>query len=55
MYFLLGVYTNTGISRTTLRPFADQDCQIFLDTIYQSEEKYTKLPNGHKIYQMVVK
>jgi hypothetical protein len=34
-------------------------CQIFLDTIYQNEGKYTKLtttlPNGHKIYQMTVK
>jgi hypothetical protein len=32
----------------------DQGCQIFLDTIYQNWEKYTKWPqhytNGHKIY-----
>jgi hypothetical protein len=34
-------------------------CQIFLDTIYQKEKKYTKLPqnipNGHKMYQMALK
>jgi hypothetical protein len=36
-----------------------QGCQIFLDTIYQNERKYTKLPqhfpNGHKIHQMTLK
>jgi hypothetical protein len=30
----------------------DQGCQIFLDTVYQSEIKYTKLPQH---YQMVIK
>jgi hypothetical protein len=38
---------------------ASQGCQIFLDTIYQTEGKMyqitTTLPNGHKIYQMTVK
>jgi hypothetical protein len=27
-----------------------QGCQIFLDAMYQNREKYTKLPNVHKIY-----
>jgi hypothetical protein len=35
-----------------------QGCQIVLDAIYQNEEKAyqmtTKLPNGHKIFQMAV-
>jgi hypothetical protein len=39
--------------------FAHQGCQIFLGTIYQHVEKYTKLPqnipNVHKIYQKAVK
>jgi hypothetical protein len=29
-----------------------QGCQIFLDTIYQNEGKYTKLPHHH---QMAIK
>jgi hypothetical protein len=32
-----------------------QGCQIFLGTIYQSGEKYTKSPNACKKYLMVVK
>jgi hypothetical protein len=38
---------------------AGQGCQIFLGTIDQHREKYTKLPqnipNFHKIYQIAVK
>jgi hypothetical protein len=30
----------------------EQGCQIFLDTIYQNGEKYTKLPLN---YQMAIK
>jgi hypothetical protein len=37
----------------------DQGCQIFLGTTYQNGKKSTKclqnLPNGHKLYQNVVK
>jgi hypothetical protein len=33
----------------------EQGCQIFLDTIYQNGEIYTRVPNGHKIYQKAVK
>jgi hypothetical protein len=36
-----------------------QGCQIFLDTTYQNEKKYTNLPqnipNVHKIHQMAIK
>jgi hypothetical protein len=36
----------------------NQGCQIFLDTLYQNGEKYTKiatkLPNGHKLYQISI-
>jgi hypothetical protein len=35
-----------------------QGCQIFLDTIYQKRGSIyqitTKVPNGHKVYQMAV-
>jgi hypothetical protein len=41
-----------------------QGCQVFLDTIYQHGEKYTKLPlnyqmaknitNGRKLFQMAI-
>jgi hypothetical protein len=39
--------------------FCTQGCQIFLDTIYQKGGEYTKfatkVPNGNKMYQIVVK
>jgi hypothetical protein len=40
-------------------PRSNQGCQIFLGTMHQSGEKYTKLPknyqNAHKICTVVVK
>jgi hypothetical protein len=37
----------------------EQGCQIFLGTVYQNGEKYSKLPQNipdvHKIYQMAEK
>jgi hypothetical protein len=43
-----------------LRFTRKQGCQIFLDTTYQKEGKYTKLPQHYQIaikytYQMTVK
>jgi hypothetical protein len=41
------------------QPIPNLDCHIFLDTIFQNGEKYTKLwqhyPKYHKIYQMSLK
>jgi hypothetical protein len=52
LYFCISEAENCEPRET---PGARQGCQIFLDTIYQKGEKYTKLPNGHKIYQSAVR
>jgi hypothetical protein len=50
---------NSKAMLTTHRCHGEQGCQIFLGTIYQSGEKYTKmaikLPKVHKIYLMIIK
>jgi hypothetical protein len=56
MVFDWGNLKETTISKSfliaaNLKLNAGQGCQIFLDTIYQNEEKYTKLPH----YQMAIK
>jgi hypothetical protein len=49
-----------GGSTISCNGITHQGCQIFLGTTYQSRKKYTKVttkhvPNGHKMYEMVVK
>jgi hypothetical protein len=41
-----------SVTMTCYRATLDQGCQIFLDTIYQNGEKYTKFPQH---YQMAIK
>jgi hypothetical protein len=45
-------YGNTDPARESGFTKCDQGCQIFLDTIYQNEGKYTKLQEH---YQMTLK